>query len=129
MSDDLTADEARYAEVVDYVPAAEREKLARLKAEREAGRPNYYGHDLYGAIRRGWRNRARQSCREAADSMVKSGWGRSPRARLTALLYCVIENAGEEGITEEEVRAALQRMLDANDSTRIAKLIERNAGE
>lgn len=127
--DDLGRYERSLADVVDEVPAAEHQHLAEQRARREAGQPNHYGHDLIGAVKRGWRKRARATCREAGDMLVKAGWKDAPRPRFVALLYCLIENAGEEGITEEEVRRSLQRFLDANDATSIAKLITRHEEE
>lgn len=120
----IRIEEAEYDMVAPYVPEDERIRVANLREEREAGdKYNSYGHDLFAAMRRGWRNKARANIKEAGDFMVKSGWIDGPRSRLAALLYVLVEQAGSEGATEDEVRRTLQRMLDADDSSRKANRV------
>lgn len=125
-ADRIAAEERRYREIEPYVPEKDRVNVEALRDEREAGNKyNAYGHDLFGAVRRGWRRKAREHVAKAADCMVEAGWRDAPRLRFSALLYVLIEQAGTEGATEDEVRRTLQRMLDAEDASRIEKLLER----
>lgn len=125
---------ARYERVEAWLTDKERERVERRRVQHEGGdRRAGYGHDLITAIAHGHRRRSRMLIEAAMDhEALGSAYGRDDQARnarhsFAMALYSMIDVAGRLGVTAEEVRSTMERLLVAGDSSKIERLVERHS--
>lgn len=109
---EITEAEALYEKVKARLTAAEQKNVAELRAEREQGKDNYYGHDLFAAIRRA-EFREKQ---EQAAAFLNDTCGGNLFAALSRLTRVVLDEYAptKSGETPEEmlVRALKAELRD-----------------
>ena len=122
-----------YKAVQDALTDEERTHIQQLREEREAGgegKYNHYGHDLSAAISRGYWRKVREA---ASDLLLQiglaSGYGERHghhRMEFGLGLNQLIQAAGKNGVTAEDVRRTMQKRLDVNpaDSMSIESMVE-----
>lgn len=125
--------EDRLAEVWADVAQRDRDGLREQKARRDGGSSNQYGHDLHGAIQRGWANRARRLCSEAMDANGNRAGIPSPERRarfgFALTLASLIQAAAERGVTAEQIRDGVQDALNCTNSLSIKGIVKRYGPE
>lgn len=110
--------------VAQHVPERERLKVERLREQHETGDDRgSYGHDLFQAIRRGWRNKAKASCVEAMKYQRNAGC-HTDRSAFAMAFSTLVQAAAEAGVDEAGVRSSVERALAAEDATRLSRYWE-----
>lgn len=134
MREDYSEYEKRYKVVEGWLSDDERENISARKEKHDTGaRYSGYGHDLMAAIARGHRNRARELAHAMMyRHLLSAGYGDAngphpmkPRSQFAMALSSLIDAAAEKGVTEEEIRWALQNDLDSDDALSIAASVKR----